>query len=83
MPTQVIRVRTICSSFPLRIAFAGLALMAGTVLVNVAPPNPYSVAALAAWRQGHFLNFNGLTRLVASLWPFVALPFLMLLARRN
>ena len=68
---------------PLRIAFAGLALMAGTVLVNVAPPNPYSVAALAAWRQGHFLNFNGLTRLVASLWPFVALPFLMLLARRN
>ena len=68
---------------PWRIALAGLALMAGTVLVNLTPPNPYSVAALAAWRQGHFLNFNGLTRLVASLWPFFALPCLSLLARRS
>ena len=67
---------------PLRIALAGLALMAGTVLVNVTPPNPYSAAALATWRQGHFLNFNGLTRLVASLWPFIALPCLTLLGRR-
>ncbi len=65
-----------------RVALAGLALMAGTVLVNLAPTNPYSVAALAAWRQGHFLNFNGLTRLIASLWPFLALPYLLLLGRR-
>ena len=65
-----------------RIAFAGLALMAGTVLVNIAPFNPYSVAALTAWRQGHFLNFNGLTRLTASFWPFLALPYLILLGRR-
>lgn len=47
--------------------------MAGTVPVNLTPYNPYSVAALAVWRQGHFLNFNGLTRLTASLWPFLAL----------
>lgn len=65
-----------------RVALAGLALMAATVLVNLAPANPYSVAALTAWRQGHFLNFNGVTRLVASLWPFLALPYLMLLGRR-
>lgn len=65
-----------------RLAVAGLALMAGTVLVNLAPPNPYSAAALATWRQGHFLNFNGLTRLAASLWPFLALPYLTLLGRR-
>ncbi|MFC5302169.1 VanZ family protein [Azospira restricta] len=65
-----------------RVALAGLALMAGTVLVNLAPANPYSVAALATWWQGHFLNFNGLTRLVASLWPFLALPYLLLLGRR-
>ena len=31
---------------------AAVALMAGTVLVNLAPPNPYSTAALATWRQG-------------------------------
>jgi VanZ family protein len=67
---------------PPRLALAGLALMAGTVLVNLAPPNPYSAAALATWRQGHFLNFNGLTRLAASVWPFLALPYLMLLGRR-
>lgn len=67
---------------PPRLALAGMALMAGTVLVNLAPPNPYSAAALATWRQGHFLNFNGLTRLAASLWPFLALPYLTILSRR-
>lgn len=66
----------------LRVALAGLLLMAATVLVNLAPLNPYSAAALATWRQGHFLNFNGLTRLIASFWPFVALPYLTVLARR-
>lgn len=66
----------------IRIAVAGMALMTGTVLVNLAPFNPYSVAALAVWRQGHFLNFNGLTRLAASFWPFLALPYLILLGRR-
>ncbi|PKO90320.1 MAG: teicoplanin resistance protein VanZ [Betaproteobacteria bacterium HGW-Betaproteobacteria-10] len=59
-----------------------LALISGTVLVNLAPPNPYSMAALATWRQGHFLNFNGLTRWVATLWPFLTLPFLLLIGRR-
>jgi hypothetical protein len=29
-------------------------------------------AALAVWRQGRFLNFNGLTRLAASFCPFLA-----------
>ncbi|MEI7612498.1 MAG: VanZ family protein [Betaproteobacteria bacterium] len=66
----------------LRLPLAGLALMAGTVLVNLAPPNPYSIIALAAWRQGHLLNFNGLTRLTASFWPFLALPYLTLCGRR-
>jgi len=66
-----------------RLMLAALSLMAGTVLVNLAPPNPYSMAALATWRQGHFLNFNGLTRLVASLWPFLTLPFLLLTTRRS
>lgn len=65
-----------------RLMLAALALMAGTVLVNLAPHNPYSMAALATWRQGHFLNFNGLTRLVATLWPFLTLLFLLLTTRR-
>lgn len=65
-----------------RLILATLALLAATALVNLAPPNPYSMAALATWRQGHFLNFNGLTRLVATLWPFLTLPFLLLSSRR-
>ena len=66
----------------LRHIVAGLALMAGAVLVNLAPPNPYSDVAFSIWQQGHFLNFNGLTRLSASLWPFLALPYLLTLGRR-
>ncbi len=57
---------------------AALALLFVTALVNLAPENPYLTASLAVWQQGHFLNFNGLTKLVSSLWPFAALPYLML-----
>lgn len=66
-----------------RVAIAGMMLMAGTVLVNIAPANPYSVIVMNVWKQGHFLNFNGLTRLTASLWPFLALPCLSLFGRRR
>lgn len=63
-----------------RLVLAAVLLMAATVLVNLAPPNPYLAATLKVWEQGHFLNFNGLTRLVGSLWPFVALGYLIYLA---
>lgn len=65
----------------LGVMVAALALMSGTALVNLAPSNPYSLAALAVWRQGHFLNFNGLTRLVSILWPFTTLSFLIFSSR--
>ena len=61
---------------------AAMALMLATVLANLMPDNPYFEHSLRDWRQGHFLNFNGLTRLISSLWPFLALPWLML-SRRN
>lgn len=63
-----------------RLALAAVLLMAATVLVNLAPPNPYLAATLKVWEQGHFLNFNGLTRLLGALWPFVALGYLIYLA---
>lgn len=65
---------------PGRLALSALALMAATALVNFAPGNPYLTASLAVWRQGHFLNFNGLTRIVSAIWPFCVLPYLMLIA---
>jgi VanZ family protein len=67
----------------LRQALAALSLFLGTTLVNLAPENPYLAAILQVWQQGHFLNFNGLTRLTSALWPFVALPWLMLLRQER
>jgi VanZ family protein len=66
-----------------RLVFAAVLLMAATVLVNIAPPNPYLSAIQSVWSQGHFLNFNGLTRLVSSAWPFAALAYLIWLASRR
>ena len=63
-----------------RLALAAVLLMTATVLVNLAPPNPYFAAMLKVWEQGHFLNFNGLTRLVSAAWPFAALGYLVYLA---
>jgi hypothetical protein len=55
-------------------AVAALALLLATVMVNVAPENPYLHRMLQIWNPGQFLNFNGLTRLVSSLWPFLPCP---------
>jgi VanZ family protein len=66
-----------------RLAAAAVLLMAATVLMNLAPPNPYLSASLKLWQQGQFLNLNGVTRLVSALWAYVALGYLMLLAARR
>lgn len=65
---------------PVKLALAGMALMAATALVNLAPANPYLAQTLQVWPQGNFLNFNGLTHLVSGLWPFAALAYLLSLA---
>lgn len=62
---------------------AAMCLMTATVLVNLMPINPYSPTALTVWRQGHFLNFNGLTRLIAALWPYLTLLFLVWADRQS
>ena len=69
----------------LRLAAAAVLIMVATVLVNLAPPNPYLAATLKLWQQGQgpFLNFNGLTRVVSALWAYVALGYLMFIAARR
>lgn len=57
---------------------AALALMVAAVLANLMPDNPYLEDTLRNWQQGHFFNFNGATRLTTALWPYLALPWLML-----
>ena len=64
------------------IGICGLLLMAATAMVNLAPDNPYLIIVHQAWYQGHFLNFNGLTRLLSTLWPFAALTYLLMYATR-
>lgn len=66
-----------------RLALAAVLLMATTVLVNLAPPNPYHVEIVKLWRQGQFVYFNGLSRLVTALWPFLALGYITYLAARR
>jgi VanZ family protein len=66
-----------------RLAVAATLIMAATVVVNDAPANPYFAATLKVWQQGHFLNFNGLTRLVSALWSFAAAAYLIWLAARK
>jgi len=68
---------------PWRLVLAAVLLMAATVLVNLAPPNPYLALTLGEWQPGRFLNFNGLTKLVTSAWPFAALAYLIWLATRR
>ena len=65
-------------AFPLRRAVAALALLFATVMVNIAPENPYLLNSLHIWNPGQFLNFNGLTRLICAWWPFLALPWLII-----
>jgi VanZ family protein len=66
-----------------RLVLASVLIMAATVLVNLSPPNPYLTESLKVWQHGHFLNFNGLTRVVSALWPFAALAYLMYFAARR
>jgi hypothetical protein len=62
---------------------AAVLLLAGAVLVNVAPENPYILASIQVWSRGHFLSFNGTTRLVSMVWPFLAAGYLVWWGRRR
>src|SRR5712664_1134972 len=47
----------VAAGFPrtVQMALAGLALLAATAIVNLAPANPYLTATLSLWQQGHYL----------------------------
>ncbi|MEC5385556.1 VanZ family protein [Uliginosibacterium sp. H3] len=57
-------------------SLACLAILLCTVLVNIAPENPFELASMRLIHESHFLNFHGLTRLADFLWPFLALIYL-------
>ena len=53
------------------LALVLIAVTFATVVVNLAPANPYYAAIVQSLNPGRFLNFNGLTQSVAALWPFL------------
>ena len=57
-----------------RIAVA--ALLAGCLAVNLLPETPYRNLTLASWQLGPYVNLNGLTRWLSTLWPLAALLWL-------
>jgi hypothetical protein len=48
-------------------------LAVGTLLVNLAPPDRYFEDALAGISAGRLVNLQGLLRLIALVWPLIAL----------
>ena len=57
-------------------AIAGTSLLLATALVNLIPENPYLPYERQLAGFSNVLNFHGLTGLVDSLWPYVALAYL-------
>ncbi|MBK9220434.1 MAG: VanZ family protein [Uliginosibacterium sp.] len=59
-----------------RLALANLALLMATVLVNLAPANPFEEASQHLSRSGHFVGIHSLTLALSLAWPFCALSWL-------
>jgi len=61
-------------------ALAGASLLMASVLINVIPESPYFLSNVhggpAIIRRANYPNFYALCRLVAAIWPFVALAYL-------
>ncbi|MFO1320660.1 MAG: VanZ family protein [Burkholderiales bacterium] len=59
------------------IIVALVSLVAGMVVLNGAPWNPYFEARLVSdWHQGHLRSLAGTTRIVATIWPFLGIAYL-------
>jgi hypothetical protein len=66
-----------------RAVSAILCLVAGVVVVNLTPENPYQAvpAYLLNAQTTHLNNFSNIVRAVSKCWPFAALILLVALAR--
>ncbi|MGH8751791.1 MAG: VanZ family protein [Burkholderiales bacterium] len=58
------------------------ALAAGIGVTHLHRADEQAALHLFSWHYGHLLNFTGLARVVAELWPFAALGYLCLLVQR-
>ena len=65
------------------ILLCAFALAAGIFISHLHRDDAQSALALFSWHYGHLLNFTGLARIVAELWPFAALGYLCLFVQRH
>jgi VanZ family protein len=56
---------------------AGLSFAAATLVINIAPENPYQTVPpqLLAGGPTHFLSFSAIVRTLSELWPFLAVIY--------
>jgi VanZ family protein len=75
---------TLSLPLPRRVLAVMAVVLAGAavLIVNLVPENPYHNSALPLWQQGQFLNFNGLTGVIALAWPFAAAGWALASIRR-
>jgi len=61
-------------------ALAGASLLMASVLINMMPESPYFLRNISGGpviiRRANYPNFYALCRLIAAVWPFVALAYL-------
>jgi hypothetical protein len=53
------------------------------MLANSLPENGYANETFAAWSRGRWFNLQALANLAATLWPFAALFWLLLVLTRK
>lgn len=60
-------------------------LVAGVIIVNGMPENPYQAAPAFLFnpQPTHLLNFSNIVRVLSQAWPLAAVIFLLVLARRE
>lgn len=63
------------------IAIAGIAVT--LMLANSLPENGYAAETFAAWSRGRWFNLQALANLAATLWPFAALIWLLLVLTKR
>jgi VanZ family protein len=61
---------------------AVVCFFAAVSLVNLAPENPYLVAALQILQRGQFLHFNAMIGLLSMSWPLLAMGSLLFVLLR-
>jgi VanZ family protein len=64
-----------------QIRIALMLLVAVTILVNLAPDNPFYDSMIERWDQGRWSSLHGLILSMAYIWPLIVLVYLWL-ARR-